>query len=464
MATAKKPTVPADLAQWLSQHDARIMDELFDFLRIPSISARTEHTPDVKRAAEWVHQKMEAIGFTSRIEPTAGHPIVLAEWRKAPPGAPTILIYGHYDVQPAEPLELWTSPAFEPTIRDGKLFARGSVDDKGQLWVHIKALEAHLAMRGTLPVNIIVLAEGEEEVGSEHLAEFIEKNKAELKCDGVVISDSAMFAPGLPSILSSLRGLAYFEINVTGPNSDLHSGMYGGAVVNPAMALARILATMHDAKGKVAIKGFYDGVKAFPLAVRKQMRTLPFKDAAFKRDLGVKALGGESGMTTLEKLWTRPTCEVNGMLSGYTGEGAKTVLPGKAMAKVSCRLVPNQDPVKIQKLMKAHVKKHAPAGVTVDVVHLHGGRPWRADLDGPLFDAARRALAAAFGKPPVITGEGGSIPVVGDFERILKAPVLLVGFGLPGENAHAPDEWIGVENFQKGMRAMATLYEEVARP
>ena len=463
MATAKKPTVPADLAQWLSHNDARIMDELFDFLRIPSISARSEHTPDVKRAAEWVHKKMEAIGFTSRIEPTAGHPIVVAEWRKAPAGAPTILIYGHYDVQPAEPLELWTSPAFEPAIRNGKLFARGSVDDKGQLWVHIKALEAHLATRGTLPVNIIVLAEGEEEVGSEHLAEFIEKNKTELKCDGVVISDSAMFAPGLPSILSSLRGLAYFEINVTGPNSDLHSGMYGGAVVNPAMALARILATMHDAKGKVAIKGFYDGVKAFPFAVRKQMRTLPFKDAAFKRDLGVKALGGESGMTTLEKLWTRPTCEVNGMLSGYTGEGAKTVLPGKAMAKVSCRLVPNQDPVKIQKLMKAHVKKHAPPGVTVNVEHLHGGRPWRADLDGPLFDAAKRALAAAFGKTPVITGEGGSIPVVGDFERILKAPVLLVGFGLPGENAHAPDEWIGVDNFQRGMRAIATLYEEVAR-
>ncbi len=299
MAASKKHTVPADLAQWLSQNDSRIMDELFDFLRIPSISARSEHTPDVKRAAEWVHKKMQAIGFSSRIEPTAGHPIVLAEWRKAPVGAPTILIYGHYDVQPAEPLELWTSPAFEPTIRNGKLFARGSVDDKGQLWVHIKALEAHLATRGTLPVNIIVLAEGEEEVGSEHLAEFIEKNKAELKCDGVVISDSAMFAPGLPSILSSLRGLAYFEINVTGPNSDLHSGMYGGAVVNPAMALARILATKHDAKGRVAIKEAGLPARCVSHGLRKaSMRRLAESDATANQ---IAAVSGHKTLKEVER-------------------------------------------------------------------------------------------------------------------------------------------------------------------
>jgi acetylornithine deacetylase/succinyl-diaminopimelate desuccinylase-like protein len=458
MSKAPSPVVPADLEQWLTQHDARIHDELFEFLRIPSISARSEHNADTRRAADWLHTKLAGIGFTSAVHETAGHPVVLAEWRKAGPSAPTLLIYGHYDVQPAEPLELWTSPAFEPTIRDGKLFARGSVDDKGQLWVHVKALEAHLAVRGTLPVNVIVLAEGEEEVGSEHLTPFIEQHKARLACDGVVISDSAMFAPGIPSILSSLRGLAYFEINVEGPNSDLHSGMYGGAVVNPGMALARILATMHDAKGKVAIKGFYDGIKPFTAAVRKGMKQLPFKDARFMRELGVKSLGGEPGYTTLEKLWTRPTCEVNGLLSGYTGEGAKTVLPGKSMAKVSCRLVPGQDPKKIEKLMKAHVKKHAPAGVKVTVTHLHGGKPWRAELDGPLFDAAQVALKAAFKRDAVIVGEGGSIPVVGDFERILKAPVLLVGFGLPGENAHAPDEWISVDNLRKGMRAMAVLY------
>lgn len=274
-----------------------------------------------------------------------------------------------------------------------------------------------------------------------------------------MISDSAMFAPGIPSILSSLRGLAYFQIEVQGPSGDLHSGMYGGAVVNPAMALARLLATMHDARGRVAIKGFYDRVRAFPAAVLMGMKKLPHSDARFRKDVGVKALGGEAGKTTLEKLWTRPTCEVNGMLSGYTGEGAKTVLPAKAMAKVSFRLVPDQDPDLVEKLLRAHIKRVAPPGVTVTITAMHGGRPWRADLDGPLFDAARVALAAAFGRDPVIVGEGGSIPVVGDFERILGAPVLLVGFGLPGENAHAPDEWISVDNLRRGMRAMAVLYD-----
>ncbi len=393
------------------------------------------------------------------IHPTAGHPVVVGEWRKAP-GAPTVIIYGHYDVQPAEPLDLWTSPPFEPTVRDGKIFARGSVDDKGQLFLHVKALEAHLAVRKKLPVNVIVVAEGEEEIGSEHLAEFVEKNKAMLKADAVVISDSAMFAPGQPSILSSLRGLAYFEIHVQGPSGDLHSGSYGGAVVNPAMALARILATFHDVDGRIAIPGFYDDVDEWPAKVREQMRSLPFDEKALMDEVGVSALGGEKGYSVLERLWIRPTCEVNGLLSGYTGEGAKTVLPAKAMAKVSCRLVPNQEPAKIEKLMKAHVAKVAPKGVTAKVVHLHGGRPWRAELNGPLFDAARKALSKAFGKEPVITGEGGSIPVVGDFQRILGTPVLLLGFGLPGENAHAPNEWMSEENFRLGMRAVATLWDE----
>ncbi len=460
MAAKKASKVPADLDAWLSANDSRIFDELNEFLKIPSVSARSEHDGDTRRAAAWLHEKLAKIGFTTETIPTAGHPVIVAEWRKAPPGAPTVLIYGHYDVQPPEPLDLWTSPAFEPTIRDGKLFARGAVDDKGQLWIHVKALEAQLAVRGTLPVNVIVLAEGEEEIGSEHLAPFVEQHANRLACDAVVISDSAMFAPGIPSILSSLRGLAYFEITVRGPSSDLHSGMYGGAVVNPAMALAQILATLHDKRGKIAIKGFYDKVRSFPAAVLKGMRSLPFSDSRFKKDLGVKALGGETGKTTLEKLWTRPTLEVNGMLSGYTGEGAKTVLPGVSMAKVSCRLVPDQDPDVIERLLKAHVKKVAPAGVTVTVQPLHGGKPWRADLDGPIFDAARRALQAAFGRQPVIVGEGGSIPVVGDFARVLKAPVLLVGFGLPGENAHAPDEWISVDNVRRGLRAMAMLLDE----
>lgn len=435
------------------------MDDLFAFLRIPSVSAKSDHNADTARAAEWLNASLTRFGFASEILPTLGHPIVLAEWRKAPAGAPTVLIYGHYDVQPSEPNELWTSPAFEPTVRDGKLFARGAVDDKGQLWVHAMALAAHLGARGTLPVNVIVLAEGEEEVGSVNLAHFIQRNRARLACDYVVISDSAMFAPGIPSILSSLRGLAYFQIEVQGPSGDLHSGMYGGAVVNPAMALARLLATMHDARGRVAIKGFYDRVRAFPAAVLMEMKKLPHSDARFRKDVGVRALGGEAGKTTLEKLWTRPTCEVNGILSGYTGEGAKTVLPAKAMAKVSFRLVPDQDPDLVEKLLRAHIKRVAPPGVSVTITAMHGGRPWRADLDGPLFDAARVALTAAFGRDPVIVGEGGSIPVVGDFERILGAPVLLVGFGLPGENAHAPDEWISVDNLRRGMRAMAVLYD-----
>jgi len=452
-------TIPSDLEDFLRKNDSRIHDELFDFLRIPSVSAKSDHNADTKGAAEWVKNALDKIGVPAKIYPTAGHPIVVGEWRKAP-GAPTVLIYGHYDVQPAEPLELWTSPPFEPTVRDGKIFARGSVDDKGQLFLHIKALEAHLATRKKLPVNVVVIAEGEEEVGSEHLASFVEEQKNLLKADAVVISDSGMFAPGLPSILSSLRGLAYFEINVQGPASDLHSGSYGGAIVNPAMALARILATFHDENGRIAIPGFYDMVREWDPRIREQMRSLPFDDKTLIKETGVDALGGEKGYTTLEKLWIRPTCEVNGLLSGYTEEGAKTVLPAKAMAKVSCRLVPEQDPADIEKLMKAHVAKVAPKGVKVRVEHLHGGRPWRAELNGPIYDAARRALRAAFGKEPVITGEGGSIPVVGDFEKILGAPVLLVGFGLPGENAHAPDEWMSEENFRLGMRAVATLWDE----
>lgn len=451
----------SDLEKFFALNESRIQDELFDLLRIPSVSAKSEHNADTARAAEWVKQSLDKIGVPAKIYPTPGHPIVVGEWRKAA-GAPTVLIYGHYDVQPAEPLDLWSSPPFEPTVRNGNVYARGSVDDKGQLFLHIKALEAHLAARGKLPVNVVILAEGEEEVGSENLAAFVEQHKEMLKADAVVISDSSMFAPGLPSILSSLRGLAYFEINVQGPAMDLHSGSYGGTVGNPATALARIIASFHDENGHIAIPGFYDSVLPWPPAVLEQMKQLPHDDARLMKEVSVKQLSGEKGFTTLEKLWIRPTCEVNGLLSGYTGEGAKTVLPAKAMAKVSCRLVPGQNPADIEKLMKAHVAKVTPPWVTSTVTHLHGGQPWRADLEGPLFEAAKRALKKTFNKEPVITGEGGSIPVVSDFERVLGAPVLLVGFGLPGENAHAPDEWMSIENFRLGMRAMATLWDEYA--
>ena len=456
------PTVPRDLDAFFTEQNDRIHSELFELLRIPSVSARSEHNADVARTADWIADAMRDIGMDAAVHTTAGHPIVVGEWRRASPGAPTVLVYGHYDVQPAEPLELWTSPPFEPTVRDGRIYARGSVDDKGQLFLHLKAIEAHLSVRGTLPVNLIVLAEGEEEVGSEHLASFVERHTDLLRADAVVISDSAMFAPGLPSILSSLRGLAYFQIDVQGPAQDLHSGSYGGAVINPATTLARIIATFHDHEGHITIPGFYDAVREWEPRARGAIRDLPFDEDGFRAEVGAPKLGGEMGYTTLERIWMRPTCEVNGLLSGYTGEGAKTVLPARAMAKVSCRLVPDQEPAEIESLMKAHIARIAPRGVTVTVTHLHGGRPWRAELSGSVFDAARRALAAAFGREPVITGEGGSIPVVGDFARVLGAPVLLMGFGLPGENAHAPDEWLSDENFTRGMRAAAMLWDELA--
>lgn len=448
------------VSKYIDANRDRFRDELFDFLRIPSISASSQHNGDTRRAAEWLMQMMQKAGLETSLHDTAGHPIVLGEWRGAG-DAPTVLIYGHYDVQPPEPLDLWTTPAFEPQVRDGRIYARGSVDDKGQLYLHIKAIEAHLQANGSLPVNVVVVAEGEEEVGSEHLMPFVEEHAARLAPDAIVISDSSMFAPGTPSIGASLRGLAYFEIRVRGAKSDLHSGSYGGAVANPATALARIISTFHDEDGHILIDGFYDDVRVAPEFV-EQIRTLPFDEGEYLTEVGVPELFGEKGYTTYERLWIRPTCEVNGLLSGYTGEGSKTVLPAYAMAKVSCRLVPDQDPKKIEKLFQAHVRKVTPKGVTAEVLVLHGGRPWRAKLEGRLYDAAARALRDAFGRDITYAGEGGSIPIVSEFERVLKAPVLLMGFGLPGENAHAPDEWMSVENFEKGTHAAARLLQELA--
>ncbi len=439
----------------------RFLAELFDFLRIPSISAKSEHNGDTRHAAGWLRDRMRDIGLEAEILETPRHPVVLGEWRGAGDDAPTVLVYGHYDVQPAEPLELWTAPAFEPDVRDGRIYARGSADDKGQLFLHVKAAESLLAADGRLPVNLIVLAEGEEEIGSPNLIPFVEAHSERLACDVVVISDSAMFAPGLPSVLFSLRGLAYFEITVHGPASDLHSGSYGGGVVNPAMALARILGTLHDENGRIAISGFYDDVVDWGDETRAEIRALPFDDEEFRDGVGVAALSGEAGYSTLERLWIRPTCEVNGLLSGYTGEGAKTVLPAHSMAKVSFRLVPDQDPARVAKLLRAHIARVAPPEVRVEIEELHGGMPWRGQVSGGLIDAASRALARSFGRRPVLTGEGGSIPIVGEFERILEAPVLLLGFALPGANMHAPDEWFPLENFDKGIVALAALLEEL---
>jgi acetylornithine deacetylase/succinyl-diaminopimelate desuccinylase-like protein len=445
---------------YLDSNRERFQQELFEFLRIPSVSARSEHREDTRRAAEWLMQKMREAGLEVSMHDTPGHPIVLGEWRDAGDAAPTVLIYGHYDVQPPEPLELWTTPAFEPDLRDGRIYARGSVDDKGQLYLHVKAIEAHLRTNGQLPVNVIVLAEGEEEVGSGNLMPFVEQHADRLRADAVVISDSGMFAPGMPTITASLRGLTYFELRVRGAKSDLHSGSYGGAVANPATALARIIASFHDETGHIRIPGFYDDVRAAPEYV-DQIRNLPFSDQEFLARTGAPELFGEKGFTSLERLWVRPTCEVNGLLSGYTGEGAKTVLPSWSMAKVSCRLVPDQDPKKIADLFRQHVRNVTPPGVTVDVLELQGGKPWRAKLGGRLYEAATRALNAAFGHDITYAGEGGSIPIVTEFERVLGAPVLLMGFGLPGENAHAPDEWMSVENFEKGATASALLLTEL---
>jgi acetylornithine deacetylase/succinyl-diaminopimelate desuccinylase-like protein len=451
----------ADVVKYIDAEMNRFQGELFEFLRIPSVSARTEHNDDTRQTAEWLADKIKEAGLSAEIIETEGHPVVLGEWRDAGPDAPTLMIYGHYDVQPPEPLDEWDSPAFEPTVRNRNIFARGASDDKGQLFIHIKALEARLKTGGSLPVNVVVLAEGEEEVGSPNLVPFVQAHKERLACDAVVISDSSMFAPGQPSLLFSLRGLAYFEIHVEGPSGDLHSGTYGGAVVNPGNALASIIATLKNEDGSIAVPGFYDDVLAWDGETRTAIQELPFDPVDFKKEVGAPGLNGEAGYSLLERLWIRPTCDVNGILCGYTGEGAKTVLPAQAMAKVSFRLVPDQNPDRVAELLRSHVAAVAPPEVNVTVEELHGGRPWKAELEGAFFEAAVGALEKAFGKPPVLTGEGGSIPIVVDFQEILEAPVLLMGFAPPGANMHAPNEWIPEENVEQGIRAVAQFYSEL---
>lgn len=451
-----------DLERYLADHRARHRAELDDFLRIPSISAKSEHAEDMQRAADWLVDRMLEAGLTkASTMPTGGHPVVVGEWRGAG-DAPTVLVYGHYDVQPPEPLEEWTSPPFEPTERDGKLFARGSVDDKGQVYLHLKAVESYLAVHGTLPVNVVFLVEGEEEIGSPNLEAFLVENRDLLACDAAMISDTTMFAPGLPSITTGLRGLAYMEVTVRGPATDLHSGSYGGAVVNPANALAQIIAGLKDEQGRVTIPGFYDDVRPLSESEQQSLERLPFEEENLRKEVGAVALDGEAGFSSLERIWARPTLDVNGLLSGYTGEGAKTVLPARAMAKISMRLVPNQDYRAVESAFADHVRAIAPRGVQVEVEALHGGQPWAAAPDAPIFSAAERALARAFGREPVYIREGGSIPIVQAFQTTFNAPVVLIGFGLPGENAHAPDEWLSLESFHTGTYAIALLYGELA--
>ena len=451
-----------DVVDYINVHRDRYVDELKEYLAIPSISALPEHSADVRRAAEWTADALRTAGMENvRLIDTPGNPVVYGDWLNAP-GKPTILFYGHYDVQPVDPVNLWTTPPFEPTIRDGEIYARGAADDKGQVFMHIKAIEAYLKQGASLPVNIKVFIEGEEEVGSVHLDDFIRDHKDDLKADVVVISDTTMFDRGVPSICYSLRGLAYFQIDVRGSKSDLHSGVFGGAVANPAIVLAQILAQMKDRGGRIKIPGFYDDVRPLSDDERAEWKKLPFNETKYRKELGVPKMFGETGYTTLERLWARPTLDVNGLSSGFTGEGAKTVLPAAAMAKVSMRLVANQDPQKIGDLFEDYVKKIAPKTVEVKVTRMHGGKPWMTEFDNKFVRAAGRAIEQGFGKAPVFVREGASIPVVATFESELGIPSVLFGVGLPDENAHAPDEKLDLGNFHNGIIASAYLYDEIA--
>ena len=441
----------------------RYLSELKQYLAIPSISALPQHQADVRRCGEWTAEEMRRIGLENvRVIDTPGNPVIYGDWLHAA-GKPTMLFYGHYDVQPVDPVDLWQSPPFEATVRDGEIYARGAADDKGQVFMHLKAIEAHLKKGGSHPLNVKLVIEGEEEVGSVNLDNFIREHKAALAASVVVISDSAMFDRGVPSICYSLRGLAYLQIDVRGTASDLHSGVFGGAVINPAMALAQMLAQMKDRGGRIKIPGFYDDVRPLEETERAEWHKLPFNEKKYRKDLGAPKLFGESGYTTLERVWGRPTFEVNGLLSGFTGAGAKTVIPAVAMAKVSMRLVPDQDPDKIATLFENYLKKIAPKAVEVKVTRLHGGKPWITGFDNIFVRAAGRAIEQGFGRAPVFCREGGSIPVVSTFQEELGVPAVLFGVGLPDENAHAPNERLDLDNFHNGIVASAVLYDELSK-
>jgi acetylornithine deacetylase/succinyl-diaminopimelate desuccinylase-like protein len=449
------------VVDFINVHRDRYVEELKQYLAIPSISALPQHSADVKRAADWTADALRAAGLENvRLIETPGNPVVYGDWLHAS-GKPTILYYGHYDVQPVDPVNLWTSPPFEATVRDGEIYARGAADDKGQVFMHIKAVEAFLKNGGTLPLNIKFMIEGEEEVGSANLDEFVRSHKQELGADVVVISDSPMFDRGIPSMCYGLRGLAYFQIDLRGTKSDLHSGSFGGAVANPAFVLATILAQMKDRGGRIKIPGFYDDVRALSDAERAEWKKLPFNETKYRKELGAPRLFGETGYSTLERVWARPTFEVNGLLSGFTGDGAKTVLPAVAMAKVSMRLVPDQEPGKIADLFEAYLTKVAPKTVELKLTRMQGGKAWMTEFDNKYVRAAGRAIEQGFGKAPVFNREGGSIPVVSTFQEELGLPSVLFGIGLPDENAHAPDEKLDLGNFHNGIIASAYLYQEI---
>jgi acetylornithine deacetylase/succinyl-diaminopimelate desuccinylase-like protein len=446
---------------YLEAHRGAFEEQLKQLLRIPSVSAQPDHDADTQRAASFIRDDLAVMGLRAELIPTKRHPIVYAEWLAAP-GKPTLLVYGHYDVQPPEPLEPWLSPPFEPTVRDGNLYARGATDDKGQMFTHLKAAQAWLQTTGTLPVNVKFLIEGEEEIGGANLEEFVAANRARLACDYAVISDTSQFARGLPAITYGLKGLAYFELHVRGANRDLHSGAFGGAVANPLNALTSILASLKGADGKIRIEGFYDAVRPLESWERDAFAELPFSEAEFQAELGVSELFGEEGYTTLERKWARPTCDINGIFGGYAGPGPKTVLPCTAGAKLSFRLVPDQDPRSIEALFRAHLQKVTPPGVKVDLITMNMAPAVLVSVDSPGVRAAVRAIEGGFGTRPVFTREGGSIPVVGLFKEHLRVDTLLLGWGQNDDNLHGPNEKFSLADFHRGIKASAHLLAELA--
>jgi acetylornithine deacetylase/succinyl-diaminopimelate desuccinylase-like protein len=447
-----------------TENHPRFLEELKDLLRIPSVSTLPEHAADCRKTAEKLAAELKRIGMENvRLIETKGHPLVYADWLHAATKT-TVLMYGHYDVQPADPLDEWHTPPFEPTERNGNLYARGAVDDKGQMYMHVKALESLLAADGKLPLNVRVLLEGEEEVGGEGIAAYVATKPADLKADFALISDTELFAPGLPTLCVGLRGMIYTELEVRGAKTDLHSGMYGGAAPNPFVALAQIIAGLKDREGKILIPGFYDDVEAPSAEELAAWKSLPFDEEHYREtEVGSKQLVGEAGYSVLERTWARPTLEVHGMPGGFIGAGAKTVIPAKALAKISMRLVPNMTPAKSFAQCKAYVEEITPAGVEVSVRLIHQGDPCLIPVDNPYIQAATKALHEVWGKDTVFIRSGGSIPIVGDLDRHLGLPSVMMGFGLPDDNLHAPNEKFNLENFRLGIQSVIGFLEEAGK-
>lgn len=451
-----------DIRQYLQAKRERHLEEIKEFIRIPSVSAGSSNKEDMNSAAEWLARQLKEAGLEHvQVLATEGNPVVYGDWLHAP-GKPTALVYGHYDVQPADPLEAWDTPPFEPVVKDGRLYGRGATDDKAQLYTQVKTVQAFLKTRGALPVNVKFCIEGEEEIASPHLSPFLQSHAELLKADLIAISDGPMVSAGTPSICYGLRGICGLELDVQGPKSDLHSGLFGGGVANPAIALVKILGSMKDDQDRVLVEGFYDGVIPMDEAAHQAFRDIPFDEESTRVELHVTELAGEAGYSFLERTSARPTLEINGLYGGYQGEGLKPIVPSSAGAKISCRLVDNQHPDDIFAKMQRHVEAHTPAGVTVTMKQTHRGMPFYISPQHPYIQAAAAAYEEGFGKKPVYIRSGGSIPIIEVFSRVLNAPVVMLDFGLPEENMHAPNEFFLLENFDKGTATLTRFWMEIA--